>query len=239
MPQGARGSFLPELREHFVGWDIVADKPEWAVDTDPAIEVVDATTTAGAGGVIRITMDSASDIGGLIAGGKHWHPVEYGIYVEARIRLSAIGTADERVGVWLTDLQEDTLSEYPFTVTTTAATAVADPNDAVGIFWEGNGPDSWMFLAQNTDALTQDSIANAKALVQPVADAWDVLAFEIAPGGLSATAWANGQVIGSYKSTTPIVGSVGMCLVAIGCTEGTTAINADLDYIICRSILDT
>lgn len=238
MAQGARGSFLPEIREHFVGWDIVADQPEVAVDTDPAVEVV--AGSGGEGGVVRITMDAGqSNIGGMLFGQLQWNPVDYGIYVEARVRLSALGAADERVGVWLTDLQEDTLGEYPFTMTTTALTAVADPNDAVGIFWEGNGPDSWVFAGQNTDVATANSIAEPKALVQPVADAWDVIAFEIAPGGLTATAWANGEVIGTYKSTgTPIVADVPLIPV-FGCTEGTTAINYDIDYIIVRSVLDT
>lgn len=233
----AKGSFLPEIKEHFVGVDVVADRPEWAVDTDPAVEIVSGA--GGEGGVVRITMDAGqTNIGGILFGQLQWNPVDYGVYVEARVRLSAIGTADERVGVWLTDLQEDALSEYPFTMTTAALTAAADPNDAVGIFWEGNGPDSFVFAGQNTDSITANSIANPKALVPPVAGEWHVIAFEIAPGGLEATAWADGEVIGTYSSTTPIVVDEEYIPV-FGATEGTTAINADLDYIIVRSILDT
>lgn len=231
------GSFLPEIKEHFVGVDVVADRPEWAVDTDPAVEIVSGA--GGEGGVVRITMDAGqTNIGGIIFGQLQWNPVDYGVYVEARVRLSAIGTADERVGVWLTDLQEDTLSEYPFTMTTTALTAAADPDDAVGIFWEGNGPDSFVFAGENTDSITANSIANPKALVAPVADTWHVVAFEVAPGGLNATAWADGQEIGSYKSTTPIVADTYFVPV-FGATEGTTGINADIDYLIVRSVLDT
>ena len=165
------------------------------------------------------------------------NPVDYGAYVEARVRLSAIGTADERVGVWLTDLQEDTLSEYPFTMTTAALTAAANPDDAVGIFWEGNGPDGFVFAGENADSITANSIASAKALVPPVADTWHVIAFEIAPGGLEATAWADGEVIGTYSSATPIIANVDMIPV-FGATEGTAAINADIDYLIVRSVLD-
>lgn len=237
MPQGAQGSFLPEIKEHFIGWDVVADKPELAVDTDPAVEIVSGA--GGEGGVLRITMDAAqTNIGGALFGQLQWSPIDYGVYVEARVRLSAIGTADERVGVWLTDLQEDTLSEYPFTMTATALTAAANPDDAVGIFWEGNGPDGWVFAGQNTDSITADSIARPRALVQPVADAWDVIAFEVAVGGTTATAWVNGNVIGTYSSTTPIIANVDMIPV-FGCTEGTTAINFDIDYLIVRAVLDT
>lgn len=239
MPQGARGSFLPEIREHFIGWDIVADKPEWAVDTDPAIEIVDGT--GGEGGVVRITMDAGqTNIGGIAPGIKSWLPIESGIYVEARIRMSAIGAADERVGVWLTDLQEDTISEYPFTMTTTALTGASDPDNSIGIFFEGNGPDSWVFAAENGDSLTANSIASPKALVMPVADAWDVLAFEVAPGGLNARAWVNGELIGEYNSAgTPVCANVAMAGPVFGATEGTAAVNADMDYIICRAVMDT
>lgn len=233
---GYRGSFLPEIKEHFTGVDVVADRPEWAVDTDPAVEIVSGS--GGEGGVVRITCDAGqTNIGGILFGQLQWNPIDYGVYVEARVRLSAIGTADERIGVWLTDVQEDTLSEYPFTMTTTALTAAADPNDAVGIFWEGNGPDSWVFAGENTDSITANSIASPKTLVAPVADTWDVIAFEIAPGGKHATAWVNGEVIGEYDSATPIVVDA-TYIPVFGATEGTTAINADLDYIIVRSGLD-
>ena len=62
-----KGSFLPEIKEHFVGVDVVADRPEWAVDTDPAVQVVSGA--GGEGGVVRITMDAGeSNIGGILFG---------------------------------------------------------------------------------------------------------------------------------------------------------------------------
>lgn len=219
-----------EYKQDFIGWDIVADQPEVAVDTDPAVEVV----AAGIGGVVRITMDAGqTNIGGILFGQTQWNPVDHGIYVEARVRLSAIGTGAERVGVWLTDLQEDTLSEYPFTQTTSALTAVADPNDAVGIFWEGDSALGWVAASQNADSLVVDGISNGTARVSPVANKWDILTFEIAKGGKDAVFAVNGTVIAEYHGTTPVIADVPVIPV-FGATEGTTAINADIDYIIVR-----
>lgn len=224
---------MVEFFEDFIGWDIMADQPRYAVDTDPAIEIV----ATAANGVARATMDAGqSNIGGIVFGQLQWD-ISTGIYVEARVRLSALGTGDERVGVWLTDLQEDTLSEYPFTIATTTATAVADPNDAVGIFWEGNATNaSWYPLSQNTDVLVVDGVTNvgAQSRRAPVAATWNTLAFEIAAGGKHAEFSVDGEVIYTYDGTTAVVADVPLVLVW-GVTEGATAIDADLDYVYVRS----
>jgi hypothetical protein len=229
----ATGSFLPEIKEHFIGWDIVADQAEYAVDTDPAVEVL--ATAAGAGGVIRITMDAGqSNVGGMLIGQTQWD-ITNGLYFEARVKLSAIGAAAERVGIWFTDLQEDTLSEYPFTMSATALTAAANPDDAVGIFWEGDGPDSWVLAGQNNDSITADSIASPKKLVAPVATEWQVLALSVAPGGNYVTAHVDGVLIGEYKNnSTPVTADV-LLIPVFGVTEGTTAINFDVDYVWVRT----
>lgn len=230
MPTDMSRGFV-ELFEDFVGWDIIADKPEFAVDTDPAIEVV----ATAPNGVVRATMDAGqSNIGGILFGQTIWD-ITNGFRVEARIKLSAIGAADERVGVWMTDLQEDTLSEYPFTATSTALTAAANPEDAVGIFWEGNGPNSGFFAAsQNTDVIVVNGVVNQTRWPRPVADTYHTLMFEVAPGGLFAEFFVDGKLIYQYKGTTPVCADVPLILVW-GVTEGTAAINADLDYISCKS----
>ena len=232
MPTDTPRGFV-EYFQDFIAWDIIADQPEVAVDTDPAIEVV----ATAPNGVIRATMDAGqTNIGGVLFGQLQWD-ITNGVYVEARVRLSAIGTGDERVGVWLTDLQEDTLSEYPFTIATTTATAAADPNDAVGIFWEGNPTNkSWYPLSQNADALVVDGVTNVNAWDRkpPVADTWNTLAFDIAPGGKVADFYVDGKLIYHYEGTTSVVADVPLILVW-GVTEGATAINADLDYVYVRS----
>jgi hypothetical protein len=222
---------MVEFFEDFIGWDIMADKPEYGVDTDPAIEIV----ATAPNGVARITMDGGeANIGGILFGQTQWD-ITNGIYVEARVRLSAIRAANERVGVWLTDLQEDTLGEYPFTLATTVATAAADPNDAVGIFWEGDTTNgSWYALSQNTDNLVVNGIGNQSVFIPPVADEWQTLSFDIAPGGLVAEFYVDGKPLYRYSGSTSVVADVPLILVW-GCQEGTGAINADLDYVYVRS----
>ena len=216
--------------EDFVGWDIIADKPEFAVDTDPAIEIAGTEVN----GVLRITMDAGqTNIGGVLLGQTQWDISQAPLIVEARIRLSAIGTADERVGLWLTDLQEDTLSEYPFTIATTVATAAADPNDAIGYFWEGNPTNkSWYPLSQNSDVLVIDGVSNVLAAdrVVPVADEWQTVKFVIGDDAKDVEFSINGKVQYRYIGATAAVADVPLIPV-FGCTEGTTAINADIDYI--------
>ena len=217
--------------EDFEGWDVVADSPQYATDTDPAVEIVSGEDFSGP----RITMDAGqANIGGILFG-QTTHDITNGFSVKARVRLSAIGTANERVGVWMTDLQEDTLSEYPFTIATTVATAVADPENAVGIFWEGDPTTkSWYALSQRTDVLTVDGVTNQTVYKPPVAATWQVVGFDVAPGGLHAEFTVNGDIIYTYDSKTiPVCADVPLILVW-GCTEGTTAINADLDEIECR-----
>lgn len=219
-----------EFFEDFIGWDIMADQPEYGVDTDPVIEVV-ATEPNG---VVRVTMDAGqSNIGGVLFGQLQWDVSQGPLIVEARVRLSAVGTADERVGVWLTDLQEDTLSEYPFTIATTVATAAADPNDAVGYFWEGNPTNkSWYPLSQNTDSLVIDGVTNVLAGDRkvPVLAVWNTLKFVLNNSGKDVEFSIDGKVQYRYIGTTACVADVPLIPV-FGVTEGTTAINADIDYI--------
>lgn len=223
---------MVEFFEDFL-YDVVADKPEYAVDTDPAVEIV-ATAPHG---VVRITMDAGqSNIGGIGFGQTLWD-ISQGIYFEARVRLSAIGTAAERIFVGFTDLQEDTLSEFPFTIATTVITAVADPNDAVGFVWEGDATNpAWYPASQNTDVLVVDGMTmTASKRKAPVANEWQTLSFYIAPGGKFAEFAVNGEVCLTYSSsTTPVVADVPLYPVFVA-TEGTSAINADLDYIYIRA----
>ena len=222
-----------EFFEDFLG-DVVADTPEYAVDTDPVVDIVAAQPN----GVLRVSMDAGqANIGGIGFGHTHWDR-DQGLYMEARVRLSAVGTAAERVFVGFTDLQEDTLSEFPFTIAGMTLTAVADPNDAVGFVWEGDATSpAWFPASQNTDVLVVDGTTNVAATKRkpPVANVWQTLSLYIAPGGKFAEFAVDGEVVLTYSSaTTAVVADVPLYPVFV-VTEGTSAVNADLDYMYIRA----
>ena len=218
--------------EDFIGWDVVADQPEVAVDTDPAVEVV----ATGIGGVVRITMDAGqTNIGGIGFGQTQWSAHDNYLYFEARVKLSALGTAAERVFVGLTDVQEDTLTEFPFTGATLTTTAVADPNDAIGFYFEGDMTGAcWFPASQNTDSLVVHGSLNMttaeKANATITAGAWHTLSFRIDSSAKVAEFWVDGKNVYRYSGSTAVVADVDLIPVFVA-TEGTTAIDADIDYI--------
>lgn len=221
--------------QDFVGWDVVADQPEVAVDTDPAVEVV----AAGIGGVVRITMDAGqTNIGGIGFGQTHWSVYDNDLYLEARVKLSALGTASERVFVGLTDLQEDTLSEMPFTGATTVLTASGNPDDAVGFFWEGDMTDAyWQAGSIDGDAVVVGSATNAMNATQRAAAAitagqWHTLGIKISSAACYAEFSVDGEVVYTYNvAGVPITSDVAFSPIFVA-TEGTTAIDADIDYML-------
>ena len=220
--------------EDFVGWDIIADQPEVAVDTDPAVEIV----AAGIGGVVRITMDAGqTNIGGIIVGQTQWSVYDNFLEFSARVKLSAVGAAAERVFVGLTDLQEDTVSEMPFTGATTVLTASGDPDDCIGFFYEGDMTGQyWQPGSIDGDAVVVGSATNAMDAIQRanaalVAGQWHTLKFRVENAGFHATFYVDGREVYRYVSTTaPVTSDVPFVPVFVA-TEGTTAIDADLDYI--------
>lgn len=216
------------LFEDFIDVDVVGDRPEWAVSADPVPEVL----ATGRDGVIRLTMDgSQTNTGGIGFGQLTWD-ISNGIIFECRVRLSAVGTAAERVFVGLVDSQQDTPSEMPFTIATTVLSANADPDDAIGFIWEGDATNaSWYPASKNSDSIRVDGVANVVGSDRsgPVAAAWNTLKFEMAPGATHVDFSVDGNHILSYDGLAAI-DDVALIPVLIG-QEGTTAINLDFDYI--------
>ncbi len=151
---------------------------------------------------------------------------------EIRVKLSAIGTAAERIFVGFTDVQEDTLTEMPFTIATTALTAVANPDDAIGFMWEGDATNaSWYPASQNNDALTVDGMnMTAQQRTGPTADTWQTLKFVIGNNGKTATFSVDGVEIYEHTGTATVTDNVALTPLFV-VTEGTAAINFDVDYI--------
>ncbi len=208
--------------------DVIADAPEIGISTDPVPTIL----TTGTDGILRVTLDSGqTNTGGAGFGQLHWD-ISNGITFETRVRLSAIGTAAERVFVGLTDVQEATPSEMPFSIATTVLTASADPDDAIGFFWEGDATNaSWYPASQNNDALVIDGVTNVVASnrVGPVAAVWNTLKFEIAPGATHVEFSVDGTHMFTYDGTAAI-DDVALMPILVG-TEGTAGINLDFDYL--------
>ncbi len=221
--------------EDFVGTDVVADKSEYAVDTDPAVEVVSGAN--GIGGVVRITCDAGqSNVGGIGFGQLQWSAYDNYLYLEARVKLSALGSAAERFFVGFTDAQEDTLTEMPFTGTGTTTTAVSDPDDAIGFFWEGNFTDTaWYPASQNSDSLVVHGSSNMSAVEKtdatPTAGQWHTLSMMIDSSATWAEFSVDGKIVYTYNdSDNAVIDDVPLIPIFVA-TEGTTGVNADIDYI--------
>ena len=226
--------------EDFQGLDVVADRPEYGVDTDPAVEVITATDGSGIGGVVRITMDAGqTNIGGITFGTTQWSAHDNYLEFEARVKLSALGTGAERVFVGFTDVQADTLSEMPFTGATTVLTAAADPDDAIGFFWEGDMTGAfWTPASLNTSAVVIDGATNMtadeKRLATITAAQWHTLGFRIQSGAKHVEFFVDGKSVYVYKSATQAAVADVALIPEFVVTEGTGAINADLDYVYCE-----
>lgn len=214
-------------------YDVVADKPEYSVAADPAGEIL----ATGQNGIVRMTMDgSQSNIAGMGFGQLQWYipnaDGEGHLTFEIRVRLSAVGTGAERLFVGFTDVQEDTVSEFPFTIASTTLTAVANPDDAIGFMWEGDATNaSWYPASQNNDSLVIDGVTNvaAGARTPPVATEWQTLKMVIHDGAKVVEFFVNGGLLYRYEGSQAIddVALIPYFVV----TEGTTAINFDVDYI--------
>lgn len=224
------------LFEDFLG-DVIADHPEYGVDTDPAIDILTATDDTGLGGVLRFTLDAGqANIGGIGLGTTVWNAYKNSLSYEVRFKFSALGTASERVFFGFGDVQADTFSEMPFTGATTVLTASGDPDDAVGFFWEGDMTGAYLQPGSiDSDSVVIGTAANAmtaseRALATITAGQWHTAGFRIDSGATYAEFYFDGKLVYVYKSSTPLISDVALlpCVVA---TEGTTAINLDIDYI--------
>lgn len=225
------------LHEDFTGVKVVADKPEWGVDTDPAVEIVTNADSSGVGGVVRVTMDAGqSNVGGLNIGGLQWSAYDNYLLFQVRVKLSALGAASERIFVGLTDVQEDTLTEQPFTGATTVLSGSGNPDDAIGFFYEGDMTGSYFApAAVKADAVTVGAAVSAqtateRGLAPVVAGEWVTLGMRIENAAKNVVFTVNGKTVYTYKSTVGVISDVALipCFVV---TEGTTAINFDVDYI--------
>lgn len=230
---------IVEFFEDFVGLDVVADRSEYAVDTDPAVQVV--AGSGGEDGVVRITCDAGqSNVGGIMFGQLQWSVYDNWLEFTARVKISALGTASERVFVGLTDAQADTLSEMPFTGATTVLTATGDPDDAIGFFWEGDMTGNyWQPGSVDSDTAiigsatyAMDAVQRTKAAI--TAATWHELKFRVDSGATYAEFYVDGEQVYVFDGgSTTCISDVPLIPEMVA-TEGTGAMNVDLDYVLVR-----
>lgn len=218
-------------------YDVVADKPEYSVDTDPAVQIL----ATGQNGIVRATLDGAqSNIGGMGFGQLQWYIPNAGgeghLLIEVRLRMSAISSTDGNTFFGFTDVQEDTLTENPFTISGTAVTAATDPNDALGMVFHGAATNaSWYPVSENNDSLVIDGVTNmtASQRTPPVATEWQTLRMVISDAAKTVEFSVDGNLIYLFEGSQAI-DDVALTPVWVN-LEGTDASNVDLDYIYVES----
>ena len=224
-----------EFFEDFLG-DVIADHPEYGVDTDPAVEIITATDGSGIGGVVRTTMDAGqSNIGGIGFGTTVWSAYDNFLEMQARVKFSALGAASERVFIGFTDVQADTLGEMPFSGATTVLTASGDPDDAIGFFWEGDMTGAYFAPGSvKADAVIIDGATNMTAVEKTkatiTAAQWHTVKLRVQSGAKYAEFFVDGNLVYVYNSAATAITDVAL-MPTIVVTEGTTAINFDIDYV--------
>ncbi len=214
-------------------YDVVADKPEYSVDADPAVEIV----ATGQNGVVRATLDSGqTNVGGMAFGQLQWYIPNAGgeghLTLEVRVRMSVISSTDGDTFIGFTDVQEDSLTENPFTISSTTVSASANPDDAIGFVFHGGATNaSWYPVSQNSDSLVIDGVTNMTAgqRTPPVATEWQTLKMVISDAAKVVVFSVDGVEIYRYSGAQAI-DDVALTPIWVN-LEGTDASNVDLDYI--------
>lgn len=214
-------------------YDVVADKPEYSVDTDPVVQIL----TTGQNGVVRATLESGqTNIGGMGFGQLQWYiPNAAGegiLSMEVRVKMSVLSTTDGSTFIGFTDVQEGTLTEEPFTISGTTTTAAANPDDAIGFVFHGAATNaSWYPVSQNNDTLTIDGVANvaARDRIPPVATEYQTLRMDVHEGAKVVEFYVDGDLLYRYAGSQAI-DDVALTPIWVN-KEGTDASNVELDYV--------
>jgi len=196
------------------------------VETD-----TDATETVlagGIGGVLRVV--TGNDDGNAVVlpdaagvtGALQWQASNGGLCFETRVKLSRITLAYMFLG--FTDL---ITIEAPVIASQTADGITTNATDAVGFMFDTGSASDTLFLVgvkNNTDATTQ-VLTEA-----PVADEYATYRIEVSTAGV-ATFYLNGVQVGTSMSSALTAATDLTPVVLFSNTDGTSAINADVDYI--------
>lgn len=220
LPSPSTVSFFDD----FLG-DLVQDEWGFVEGTDSATSAA-AILAGGIGGVLRLTTGDAGT--GYAADAEQmnmalqWQASNGGLFLEARLKLSAITTCYAFIGF------TDTLSlEAPIVSASSANTLTTNATDAVGFMFDTNmTADTWWLtgVANDVDATAQNTG------YAPVADTYAKFRIEVGSDG-SATFFYNGVLVGTTMTGAVTAATDLTPIIAVSKLSVAAAMNLDLDYI--------
>lgn len=221
---GAKLDFggMVHLFDDFLG-DALSAEWNGAAGTDP--QAVAPAVNVQAGGVVRLTAGDAGT--GVAADGSVlnrelvFYPNKGGLTLEARVKLSAI--TDVILNVGFTDTKA---LELPFEIGASDALTSNATDAACFVFDTGADTDAWHCagVANDVDAADPPTAAGSA----PVAGTWVVLRIEISKTGV-ADFYVNDQHVAQLAAA--VTASVALTPVVAICSDTTTAVSVDVDYI--------
>ncbi|MEN9903127.1 MAG: hypothetical protein RL651_1791 [Pseudomonadota bacterium] len=210
--------------DDFIG-DLVLDEWGFVEGTDSATSAA-AILAGGIGGVLRLTTGDAGT--GYAADAEQmnmalqWQASNGGLFLEARLKLSAITTCYAFIGF------TDTLSlEAPIVSASSANTLTTNATDAVGFMFDTNmTADTWWLtgVANDVDATAQNTG------YAPVADTYAKFRIEISSAG-AATFFYNGVLVGTTMTGAVTAATDLTPIITVSKLSVAAAMNLDLDYI--------
>jgi hypothetical protein len=238
-PLLAPGGFMtgPHGKQAYLpGPDVVVFNDDFIGDAlDAKWNIVEGTESAtsdaailagGIGGVLRFTTGAAGT--GLAADmiqmtqALQWQASNGGLYIEARLKLSAITTCYAFFG--FTDL---VTLEAPVVSAASGDTLTTNATDAVGFMFDTRmTTDNWWLVgvANNTDATAQNTG------VAPVADTYETFRIEVSAAGV-ALFYRNGVVVGTAMTDAVTAATDLTPTFNVSKTSVAASMTADIDYI--------
>ena len=220
LPSPSTVSFFDD----FLG-DLVQDEWGFVEGTDSATSAA-AILSGGIGGVLRLTTGDAGT--GYAADAEQmnmalqWQASNGGLFLEARLKLSAITTCYAFIGF------TDTLSlEAPIVSASSANTLTTNASDAVGFMFDTNmTADTWWLtgVAGDTDATAQNTG------YAPVADTYAKFRIEISSAG-AATFFYNGVLVGTTMTGAVTAATDLTPIIAVSKLSVAAAMTMDIDYV--------
>lgn len=220
LPSPSTVSFFDD----FLG-DLVQDEWGFVEGTDSATSEA-AILAGGIGGVLRLTTGDAGT--GYAADAEQmnmalqWQASNGGLFLEARLKLSAITTCYAFIGF------TDTLSlEAPIVSASSANTLTTNATDAVGFMFDTNmTADTWWLtgVAGDTDATAQNTG------YAPVADTYAKFRIEISSAG-AATFFYNGVLVGTTMTGAVTAATDLTPIIAVSKLSVTASMTMDIDYV--------